>query len=205
MSIDHLVLGVSDLGRGITFVERATGVRPSPGGRHTHLGTHNAILSLGPRCYLEILAPDPTQQGLVDPLALLAGTEQPRLVKWAIVGDVDRAVELFRATILPDAAVESGARTRPDGCEIRWRQVGFLTLTRIDVPFVIEWAPGSAHPAADVTTGCRLIGVDVVSPDLDSLKAVYQQLDVGARLLAGPQRSLKAVLDTPLGEVNLMS
>ncbi len=205
MPIDHLVLGVSDLARGATFVEQATGVRPVAGGRHSHLGTHNAILSLGPRCYLEIPAPDPTQNRLVDALALLAGLEEPRLVKWAIAGEVDRAVQLFRATVLPNAVVESGARMRPDGREIRWRQVGFLTLTRVDVPFVIEWAPGSAHPAADVTTGCSLVGVEVMSPDLASMKAVFERFDTGARLVAGPQARLEAMLDTPLGEVNLMS
>lgn len=205
MPIDHVVLGVSDLDRGIALVEQATGVPPTVGGRHTHLGTHNAVLSLGPRCYLEILAPDPTQNHLVDSLTVLAGLDEPKLVKWAIAGNVDRAVELFRATVLPNAAVESGARMRPDGCEIRWRQVGFLTLTRVDVPFGIHWAPGSVHPAEGPSTGCSLKRVEVVSPDTAVLRVVYEQLDTGAKLQAGPQASLEAVLDTPLGEVNLRS
>jgi len=205
MSIDHLVLGVSDLAHGISFVEQATGVRPTVGGRHTHLGTHNAILSLGPRCYLEILAPDPTQRRLVRGLATLADLDEPRLVKWAVAGDVDRAADLFRATILPDAEIESGARMRPDGREVRWRQVGFLAHTRVDVPFVIDWASDSVHPAAGSSTGCSLASVEVASTDGESLGPLFEALDAGVRLRSGPHAVIRAALDTPRGEVKLMS
>ena len=63
-SLDHLILGTSDLSRGIQFIEQRTGVHAAFGGVHSGRGTHNALLPLGPRCYLEILAPDPKQQTL---------------------------------------------------------------------------------------------------------------------------------------------
>src|SRR5437879_9586587 len=78
--LDHILLGCSDLDRGIAFVEEHTGVRAAFGGVHPGRGTQNALLSLGTRRYLEIIAPDP-HQNISDerPIKLQKLTE-PRLV-----------------------------------------------------------------------------------------------------------------------------
>ena len=56
---DHFVVGIDELEKGIRAFEERTGVRPVFGGEHPALGTHNALVSLGPDQYLEILAPRP--------------------------------------------------------------------------------------------------------------------------------------------------
>ena len=87
--LDHILLGCNDLDRGIAFVEERAGVRAAFGGVHPGRGTRNALLSLGERRYLEIIAPDPKQEQSSIPayavrqLTIIKELTVPRLVGWA--------------------------------------------------------------------------------------------------------------------------
>ncbi len=204
--IDHLVLGASDLSNGIEFVERLTGVKPAIGGRHTQLGTHNALLPLGPRQYLEVLAPDPSQDLLIEPLTSLRTVESPRLIKWAVATTgIDAVLDMLRVGGFADSEIESGTRTTSDNRILRWRQIGFLAETGPGIPFVIEWDRDSVHPADGSSSDCTLLGLKLEHPDPEMLGRLLAHLSVSATLRKAPDVRLEAVLDTPRGQVNLSS
>ena len=106
-ALDHLVLAAITLADGIEFVADTTGVVPQPGGKHVAMGTHNALLRLGPRVYLEIIAIDP--DGLtparprwfdLDNIALQAElTERPPRI-----GATVRALQPYADLLDPESA-----------------------------------------------------------------------------------------------------
>ncbi len=155
--LDHILLGASDLDDGITRVEQATGVRAVIGGVHPGRGTRNALLSLGTRRYLEIIAPDPEQKAIAsfaEPLwEQLKVLKQPRLITWAAhVKDMDAFVKRTKLK----GEIHPGARKRPDGRELSWKTFNLEDNWKGVLPFFIEWSATSVHPSVDAPQGCRL-------------------------------------------------
>src|ERR1700756_3593953 len=82
--LDHILLGAASLEVSVAFVEHFTGVGAALGGIHPGRGTWNALLSIGDRRYLEIIAPDPAQSSVNNPLvSSLRSIHDTRLVGWA--------------------------------------------------------------------------------------------------------------------------
>ena len=85
--VDHLVYASPDLDLGISRIKELLGVRAIPGGSHEGLGTRNALVSLGPNCYLEIIAPDPAQSEYFSPRPFgIDNLKSPSLMAWAAKG-----------------------------------------------------------------------------------------------------------------------
>src|SRR3954464_627628 len=106
--IDHLVVTAASLADGVEYVQRALGVAPQPGGEHVRMGTHNVLLRLGERVYLEVIAVDagapppgrPRWFRLDEPDAV----RLPRLATWAARTRDIRAAAA--ASTLPPGAIE---------------------------------------------------------------------------------------------------
>ena len=203
--LDHLVFGVPHLDQGIDMLERQTGVRPAFGGRHPGRGTHNALLALGGRQYLEVIAIDPSQAnaaGLLFPE--LRTLSQPAFVSWAIaVGDVADAARRARAAGCEAIGPLEGARARADGSLLAWRTLRVVHPSMGLVPFFIAWGSDAAHPSQDAPAGCTLAGLEMEAPDSSSMVRLLKELGADAQVVPGPRTRLKARLQTPKGPVEL--
>jgi hypothetical protein len=204
--VDHLMFAVADLNEGIAQIEAATGVRAQLGGAHPGRGSHNALLSLGPRVYLEIIAPDPAQ---AQPRSLeslgLSATRSSRLVSWALNGsDLERLVADVGAKGFSMTAPEGGERRRPDGRLLSWRTTALTDSSLGDglVPFVIDWG-ATEHPAVVSPRGVRLLGLRARHPQPQTLQPIFDALGVPLKIETGSDVALIAVLDTPRGRIEL--
>jgi hypothetical protein len=202
-ALDHLVVGVADLDAGVREIERRTGVRAASGGEHPGAGTHNALLALGPHSYLEIVAPRPGAQ-VPERLAYLGGLTAPTPVMWAVASSDIAALDVrLRAHGYATTGPMPGSRRRPDGGELRWTTLAITQPPLAGAPFFIEWAPGSAHPAATSPGGCALESFRLVLPDPAPLQRLLGLLELDTPVVQGAQPALEIVLRTPRGTVRL--
>lgn len=205
LQIDHLVYATPDLDRSVGELAELLGVRAAPGGRHVGRGTHNALLHLGGRTYLEVIGPDPTQdlpEGTPRPFGV-EHLDAPRLVWWAVAtGDLPGTVARVRAAGAdPGEAVEM-QRARPDGVLLRW-----VLATHAEIPdggalpFLIDWLD-SPHPSEDAPQGCTLTELRITHPDANRIRRQLEAFGGALPVVEGPSR-LVATVDSPNGPVVL--
>lgn len=183
--LDHVILGCNDLDKGIRFVEERTGVRAALGGVHPDRGTRNALLSLGDRHYLEIMAPDPNgkavQAWASRQLETLKGLVNPRLMGWAVhPNDIDGLAKKFQESGLQVLGPWPGSRTRPDGRVVSWKSFSLADDHHGLLPFFIEWGKDAVHPSSDAPSGCRIDRFALAASDNEELSQMLRRIEVEA-------------------------
>lgn len=206
--LDHILLGVSDLDHGIAWFEQRSGMRAVPGGVHPGRATRNALLALGPRRYLEIIAPDPQQAGSAASrewwAARLTSIQEPRIIGWvAHTDDLAAVAERARAAGLAIEQPRDGSRSRPDGKVLRWKSFNLKDDLNGLLPFFIEWSRDSVHPARDAPGGCKLLQFFGESPSVGPLAEVAGKLGLGFDVRQGKTPLLRARILGPKGEFEL--
>jgi hypothetical protein len=198
--IDHIVIGARTLDEGAAYVEAHLGVRPSPGGRHDGLGTHNLLLSLGPQRYLEVIAPDPDQPepphprpfDLDAPGVRMMLEAEPRLIAWVARTPVLDAVVTRLGT---HHAGEIKAWSRG---KLSWRMA--MPPQNQDmsnlIPSLIQWDDGKGAAPRLADQGVRLVGLEAEHPDVDTVRKALagRGLEEALRLRRSPHTRLVARL-----------
>jgi catechol 2,3-dioxygenase-like lactoylglutathione lyase family enzyme len=203
-SFDHVQLACNDLDQGIAFVESRTGVKAAFGGVHPGRASRNALLKLGERRYLEILAPDPAQDRSLDVRGLYK-IDSPRLLEWvAHVDDLDPLIHALAGAHIETKPIFPGSRKRPDGKLLRWRALNLKDNRGGQLPFFIEWSADSAHPASDAPAGCELTSFAVSDPAPESVRATFRTLQLeDVQVESGSRPRLRAVIKGPRGTLEL--
>jgi len=215
LQVDHLVVGAHTLDNGVAWCEATFGVRPTSGGEHRFMGTHNRVFDVSSagfaRVYLEIIAIAPTlpapagrrwfdlDDGLVRQQLKQSG---PQLLAWAArCDDIALAAAAMRSAGIDAGEVMDAERMTPAGL-LRWR-----IALRADgarpcggaAPILIEW--GERHPTDTlIDSGVRLESLQVGASVPDRLLPAQVRL-----ACASNGAALTAAFATPRGRVTLHS
>ena len=203
LTLDHIAIATSDLAQGTAWAETAFGVPLAPGGEHKEMGTHNRLLSLGPKEYLEVIginpgAPAPDQPRWFD-LDNFTGPTRPKT--WICrTPDLDAAIAAAPAGIgVPWLLARS---------DLRWKMAvprdGKLPFDGL-FPALIEWQ-GEAHPAPRLPDrDIRLTGLTLAHPEAGALAAALTPLlsDPRIEIIRAETPSLSARFATPDGPLTL--
>ena len=182
---DHAVIAVRDLAKAIDLYRRL-GFEVDPGGRHTGLGTYNALIRFG-LDYIELIsiydqdevrASGPRGTTLQDLLQKREGA----LAAYALATEtIQQEAERFQQTGLDASGPFAMERLRPDGHLLQWRLLvpGGVSYRR-PWPFIIQWdAPDEQRltwdkPGKHPNGATRWYSIDVAVRDLESGIHLYK-------------------------------
>lgn len=204
ITMDHILWATPNLDYGCELFANLTGVTPAPGGAHPGFGTRNALSSFSPTTYLEILAPDLSQDLKGTWGVGVAALKRPCMYSFALSCDDLEGVSV-RAQIagISVQAPVAMSRKLPDGGMLNWR------ILRIDdprwpgrLPFFIDWE-GAPHPGATTSGGTVLEEICALDPDPNALENVYRAIGCDMPVYAGVEHGFVAKLKAPKGIVIL--
>lgn len=188
----------------------ALGVRPVDGGVHPRFGTRNVVLPMGGGQYVEVVEvlDHPATDKAPFGQAVRARSEVGGgWMGWVVAVDDLAPIEarLGRPAV-------PGNRHRPDGVELRWRQIGVKgLLADPQLPYVICWeTPAELHPSNGGTDRVRISCLEVAGDpgrvrDWLGLDPEYEPSSVTFSFVArhGTPGLMAVEFSTPRGDVRV--
>lgn len=204
MLIDHLIYAHPDLDTAVATFRDRFGVEAGGGGKHPGRGTHNKLLALGPRTYLELIAPDPSQPppATPRPYGVEGITQDGGLVGWAVaVDDIETARTYALSYGFDPGPVVDGQREDPNGRLLRWRVTANAQVAG-PIPFLISWGD-TRHPAVDAPVGLTLRSLSVEHPRPSEIRTALAAMGADVEVRQAPLPALVARIDGPHGNGEL--
>ena len=133
------------------------------GGVHPRFGTRNFTLPLQNGHYIEVVCPLDHPASDASPFGKAVSrraAEGGGWLTWVVAVDDVASIE----TRLGRQAVD-GHRTKPDGTDIRWKQIGVLgTLEDRQLPFFVEWIENH-HPSTDGKAVATIVKIEIAGDE----------------------------------------
>jgi hypothetical protein len=162
MRVDHVSYAAEHDGLQATGerLAKLIGVDPVDGGVHPRFGTRNVILPLAHERYVEVVEclDHPASDKALFGQAVKSRSENGGgWLGWVVSVDDITPVEhrLGRPAV-------AGNRYRPDGVELRWRQIGIRGLmSDPQLPYYVQWEDESLHPSVGAKTDVTIEGLQI--------------------------------------------
>ncbi|WP_432563794.1 VOC family protein [Kineococcus sp. SYSU DK003] len=216
MRVDHVgfAAGPEGLQETARSLAARLGVRVVDGGPHPRFGTRNVVLPLSRGSYVEVVEvlDHPVADKALYGRAVRQHTEAGGgWFAWAVTVD-----DLAGYAARLGEPAEEGVRRRPDGVELRWRQIGVPALhTEPQLPLLIEWdGPATQHPSSlSLAGGTRLAGLTIAGqrdrvrnwlglpPEFSTVEVDFTWIDVVGSPRATGLRSV--TFETPRGTIEI--
>lgn len=198
LELDHLVVAATSLEQGRLFIRERLGLEMRPGGRHERMGTHNCLLRIGTKTYLEVIAVDP--DGIKPEVPRWFGLDtfsgDPRLLHWVarVTTDDLETTNLEMIKLSEHGPIHRMTRG-PFSWSITIPSDGSLPGDGL-IPTLIAWDSGSSHPCdALEPNDSSLINLDATHPEPDRIARGISELRLESSLtLAVGPISLRASL-----------
>ena len=177
-SVDHLIIAVKDLDQAISDYEKILGITPCWKGKHSELGTKNALFNFE-NTYLELLSPCDTGPGTEFINTLLA--ENGDHLAGIALGtqNIEHTKEALKKNGYAVEISSGEAVNEKDGKIRRWKNI-FLpnVLSRELFIFIIEHVEGglSKNENQDPSIVKKLDHVVINTQDADSFISIYRDI-----------------------------
>lgn len=196
-NIDHIILGINDLDKGIAQFKELTGVEPVIGGIHPNSFTHNALVALDGETYIEIMAPRPDALHVPDEFLSL---EKLTPIDWAVrTRHANQTKEKLKAVGIIASESKEGSRAKPDGTMLSWTTFGIENHN--DFPFFIEWGAGTVHPSVSSPAGCSIKSFHINTANDAAMNKLITALQLGLTVSKANETQLQLTIDSPKGNV----